>query len=353
MFLKNYKFEIIIGSALSLMSVYLFYQLMTIKPKGTGLVDKLSFEMIRPHKDLVNEFSLDGREVDSQFENPFVKKNPASKNEHKNNKPKLVPIKNKVAEKKTDKSKKTEKPKTGMNVRLVPRDETPLLMTEDSPNYNPSVSTQSNQTGKNTEPKDKKKSPEEEKKTKSISEFVDLLTDPKPERIGELVAALKNNEINMSEFYDFVGKMLKSERPNVQSVGVYLAYHTSTYEAFRIVATNQEILNPEVKAYSEQFFTSFTQPSKLSVIAQALQSNDIKVVIKAGEVIISGLQKIQNGQSIDYGARFNRGNNEVKSASVLGYFLPIAESLKTNQNQTIASLGAALSEQLSRFSATP
>ncbi len=357
MIFKEYKLEIIIGSGLSFMSMYLFYQLMTIKPRILNSGDKMSFEMIRPHKDAVNEFSLDGREVDSRFVNPFVKKDLA-KNANKNGaKPSLAPIKNKMADKKKDSSKKDDQKKTGIKVNVVSRDPSRPLGNEDDRSYYYNAqanvaTTKSNPGNKKNKTPDKKVT-EQELKTKSLAEFVDLLTDPKPERIGLLVTAIGNHEVNDGELHDFIGKMLKSDKSNVQSVGIYLAYYLPTVGSFQLVATNQDTLNPEVKAYSEQFLTSFTQPSKLPVLAQALQSTDIKVVVKAGEVIISGLQKIKNGQTIDYGARSNRGNNEVKSASVLGYFLPIAESLKSSQNQTIAGIGNALSQQLSQFSNTP
>lgn len=356
MFLKEYKFEIIIGSSLSFLSVYLFYQLMTIKPRAVNPMDKISFEMIRPHTDKINDFSLEDRQIDSRFINPFVKKDILDNHVNKNPKQNLVPIKNKVAQKKTDKAKKTEKRKSGMEVKIVSRDpQNPMSQNEE--NYNNHYQQVNNTRSAKADDKQKadanKNELDPEHKTKSMSEFVDLLTDPKPERIGELVTAIQNNEINKAELYNFIGKMLKSEKSNVQSVGVYLAYYVPTYESFQLVASSQETLNPEVKSYSEQFLTSFTQPSKLAVLAQALQSSDIKVIVKAGEVIISGLQKIKSGQTIDYGARSNRGDNTVKPTSVLGYFLPIAESLKSSQNQTIASIGMALSQQLSQFTNTP
>lgn len=350
---KDYKFEILIGSTLALASVYLFYQLMTIKPRQVNPLDKMSFEMIRPQKDVVNEFSLDGREIDSRFENPFVKKD--LHKDQKDLKPKFVPI----TQKNVKKDNKVKKPevaqKKGIQTRVIPRDQARTLTDQDeSGNGGYTNNNNTNGTNKNNDRKQSDKLNEEKNDKLSMSEFADLLVDPKPERVKELVAALGSNKIEMNEYYAFLGKMLdSSDKPAVQSVGVYLAYYTPTYESFRIVVTHQDKLNAEVKTYSEQFLASFSQSGKLPILAQALQSNDIKVVVKAGEIIINGLQKIQNGQSIDYGARNNRGNNEAKSASMLGYFAPIAENLKSSQNQTIASIGSALSQQLSQMGATP
>ncbi len=356
--MKNYKWEILIGSTLSFMAMYLFYQLMTIKPRTVDPLDKISFEMIRPNSDIVSEFSLDGREVDSRFVNPFVKKDLGGHSDSKHQKLKPPQAKNNkvTATKKTEKPKADEKKKTGISTKFYPADfVSGNTDTIDGNNYNtrPPVNSTPSANAHNNNPKAANAKKEDEKKKRSISEFADLLVDPKTERIGALVTAIKNEEIAAGELQSFIGQMLKSDKSNVQSVGIYLAYYTPGYQGFSVVATNQETLNPEVKTYSEQFLTSFTQPSKLSVLAQALQSSDIKVVVKAGEVIISGLQKIKSGQAIDYSARSNRGNNEVKSASVLGYFLPIAENLKSSQNQTIASIGNALSQQLSQFTATP
>lgn len=354
MFFKDYKFEIIIGSGLALMSVYLFYQLLTIKPKQVNPLDKMSFEMIRPQNDAVNEFTLDGREIDSRFENPFVKKNSGHKDQ-KDGKPKLVPITQKNTAKKEDKAKKQEPAKKkGMQVRVVPRDSMRPLSPDENSEFTPYANNKDAGNGQNKNNLPKNEDTKNEEKKRSLSEFADLLTDPKSERVKELIAALSSGEINTAELYPFIERMLQTtDKPAVQSVGIYLAYYSPTYESFRVVTTHQDKLSPEVKAYSEQFLTSFSQASKLPILAQALQSSDIKVVVKAGEVIIMGLQKIKNGQSIDYGARNNRGNNEAKSSSFLGYFLPIAENLKSSQNQTIASIGSALSQQLSQLGTTP
>jgi hypothetical protein len=351
MFFKEYKLEILVGSSLALASVYMFHQLMTIKPKSVNAGDKISFEMIRPHKDIVNEFTLDGREIDSRFENPFFKKDLGKHADKKTVKPNLVPIQKKVASKKKE-TAKPETKKTGMQVNVVPRDQKQRMNSDiEYDNGGSGVKLQT-VSGADTNKEPQKK--ETEKTTKrSISEFVDLLIDPKTERIGQLVTAIQAGEINQSELYNFLGKMINSDKPKVQSVGIYLAYYVPTYESFSLVASHQDTMAGEVKTYSDQFLNSFNQAAKLSVLAQALQSNDIKVVVKAGEVIILGLQNIKNGKTIDYGARSNRGTNEVKSSSFLDYFLPIAESLKSSQNQTIASLGSALSQQLSSIVSTP
>jgi hypothetical protein len=310
--------------------------------------------MIRPQAERLNEFTLDGREIDSRFENPFVKKS-VTDADKKNLKPNLVPILKKPTVKKTEQAKKVEAKKKGLQVSVVNRDERRPMDSETDAEYMARVNNQNNNKVANNENKkqtDAEKEAEKNKK-RSLAEFVDLLTDPKPERIGQLVTAIKNGDIETRELYNFLDKMMSSDKPNVQSVGIYLAYYVPTVESFKMVVLHQEKLNPEVKAYSDQFLTSFNQPSKLPVLAQALQSNDIKVVLKAGEVVIFGLQNIKNGQTIDYGARSNRGNNEVKSSSFLGYFMPIAELLKSSQDQTVASLGNSLAQQLSQIGSTP
>lgn len=356
MFFREYKIEILVGSTLALASVYMFYQLMTIKPRHVSPGDRISFEMIRPQKDIVNEFTLDGREIDSRFENPFVKKDLGNHSDKKNIKPNLVPIQKTPVVKKKDVAKKSDTKKSGMQVNVVPRDQQPRMNSESGNDYEVNGNMQpysGNDTNKPNKDKDPLKKEKEETAKRSLSEFVDLLTDPKTERIGELVTAIKNGQIDQKELYDFLGKMMASDKPKVQSVGIYLAYYVPTYESFRLVTVNQDKMSGEVKSYSDQFLNSFNQAAKLPVLAQALQTNDIKVVVKAGEVIILGLQNIKNGQNIDYGARNNRGTNEIKSSSFLDYFLPIAENLKSSQNQTIASLGSALYQQLSSVASTP
>ncbi|MCB0368339.1 MAG: hypothetical protein KDD45_02600, partial [Bdellovibrionales bacterium] len=111
-------------------------------------------------------------------------------------------------------------------------------------------------------------------------------------------------------------------------------------------------LNAQVANYANEFLYSFNNQAKLQYLGQALQSNDIKIVSKAGEVIILGLQKIKNGQTISYVGRDGRGNNDISSLQSFEFLLPIAENLQNSGNQSLASVGLSISQEMGTTTVT-
>ena len=71
---KDYKYEIIIGSGMAFVFASLFLNILNWTPKKTGILSNVSFEMVRPVSEFRNEYSLNDREIDKEFVNPFKKK---------------------------------------------------------------------------------------------------------------------------------------------------------------------------------------------------------------------------------------------------------------------------------------
>jgi hypothetical protein len=345
---KDYKYEIIIGSGMAFVFASLFLNILNWTPKKTGILSNVSFEMVRPVSEFRNEYSLNDREIDKEFVNPFKKKEATKAQEAKANKPKLVPVKNQVAKKDQTNSKKDIK-KKGMDVTIVPRSQNLGLTPSDSDQYNNNYNQNPNNVtaNPNVNKKQNVKTPnDEDVKVKTAADFSDLATNPTAEKVKEIILAYKNGEISSGEFYQVVTAMVHSENPNAQSMGVYLCYNFPSVESFSIVAINLDKFNAQVKTYADEFLLSFNHQARLQYLGQALQSNDIKIVTKAGEVIILGLQKVKNGQNINYAGRDGRGNNDINSTKFFEFLLPIAEVLKKSSDQTVASVGVSISQEI-------
>ncbi len=347
---KEYKYEIIFGTGLSLFFVSLFVNILSWTPKKVGLFKDVSFEMIRPISDYRNEYSLKDREIDRQFINPFTKKKLSKESHPKISQPKLVPIKKKQANnaEKKSQNKKTNNNSNKLALRIIPKDQQQGLSPGDldySNNvYNPRQTYLINET-----PKTKKNilnNEDDEKIKKTASDFMDLSNNPDTEKIKELILTYKRGEISTQDFYQVVNSMVKSSNPNVQSLGVYLCYNFPSLQSFSIVTLNLDRFNDQVKSYGQEFLFSFNHQAKLQYLGQALQSSDIKIVMKAGEIIILGLQKIKNGQSINYAGREGRGNNDIDSTKFFEFLLPIAENLKKSGNASVASIGDSIYQEM-------
>lgn len=343
---KEYKYEIIIGAGFAFLFSSLFLNILSWTPKKSGFLNNVSFEMARPQSDFRNEYSLDGREIDKEFVNPFKKKD-SVKSDDKKNQPKLVPVQKQEVKKQQANNTKKEEKKNGMKVNVVERSKSDGLTPSDYDFNN--NSRQNNNTAlapniNNAVKKDAKT--DEEKKKKTSADFADLISKPTQERVKEFVMAYKNGELSSGDFQVVVTAMLSSENPNSQSMGVYICYSFPNVNTFSMVTLNLDHFNEQVKSYANEFLFSFNHQAKIQYLGQALQSNDIKIVTKAGEVIILGLQKVKNGQNIVYAGREGRGNNDINSTKFFAFLLPIAESLKKSGNQTVASVGNSISQEI-------
>lgn len=342
---KDYKYEIIIGAGFAFVFSSLFLNILNWTPKKSGFLNNVSFEMARPQSDFRNEYSLDGREIDKEFVNPFKKKELA-KNDDKKNQPKFVPVKTQEQKKQQVNNTKKEDKKTGMKVNVVERSKNPGLSASDLELNNNHYQNNNSGTVDSGNPVAKQDvKPEDEKKKKS-SDFTDLVSKPTQERVKEFIMAYKNGELAAGDFQVVVTAMLSSSNPNAQSMGVYICYSFPNVNTFSMVTLNLDHLNEQVKAYANEFLFSFNHQAKIQYLGQALQSNDIKIVTKAGEVIILGLQKVKNGQNIVYAGREGRGNNDINSTKFFEFLLPIAETLKKSSNQTVASVGSTISQEI-------
>ena len=339
---KNYKYELIFGSGLIALFAALFMNILNWSPKKAGLLSNVSFEMVRPKSDYRNEYSLKDRAIDREFVNPFKKREQNAKNE-KPQKPKMVPI-TKVADSKKSKSTKMEQKKSGLSVNVVPRSPSRPIVSSIDSDFNSGYDlsnrqqTQEHAKTQNNIPKQ-----DEEKKK---SDFSDLVSNPTQEKLKEFILAYKQGNITSDEFYAVVEKMLISPNPNAQSMAVYACYTFPSVTSFSVVAENSDSLNAEVKSYANDFLLSYNHQARLQYLGQALQSKNLKVVMKAGEVIISGLQKVKSGSIISYTGRESRGNNNITSTKSFDFLVPIAETLKKSTDQSVVALGQTLSEEL-------
>lgn len=343
---KDYKYEIIIGASLAILFSSLFAHILRWTPKKSGFLNNVSFEMARPQSDFRSEFSLEGREIDKEFVNPFKKKEAVQSNNKTDKQPgKLVPIKKQEVKKEQAKADK-KIDKKGFKVNVVERSNSQGLSPSDyDHSYNPYRTNNISGGGgviNNIKPDAKL----EEENKKTAKDFADLATKPTQEKVKEFILAFKNGEISSAEFAQVVAAMLDSENPNAQSMAVYISYSFPNVTTFSLVTLSLDHLNEQVKTYANEFLFSFNHQAKIQYLGQALQSNDIKIVTKAGEVIILGLQKVKNGQNIVYAGREGRGNNDINSTKFFAFLLPIAETLKKSQNQTVASVGNALSQEI-------
>lgn len=351
---KNQNFGIVIGLITISTIGYVFYSMLHWSSNRNGKQrEEISYEMIRTKSDFRTEYSLNDREVEREFINPFEKKK-TNKNEH-GKKSNLVPIKksNSKVGAKDDKKQSLAKNK-GMKVNIVSRDQarSGLTANETDENYNNSYrySNLSKNVNNNILPKE---DPKLKNKTTSASGYLEILEKPSTELANQLIQAYRKGEVSSEEYYGYIDTLVRSNNPKAQSIGIYLSYNYATIETFSVVTLSYDQFSDEVKVYADQFLSGFNSQSKLSVLGKALQSENSKIVLKAGEIVISGLQKVKKGQNIEYTGREGRGNNNVTSISYFQFLLPIVQLLTGSNDQNVAVVGSTIMQEMSASSSLP
>lgn len=338
------EISLIAGLALALFGLFSLFRPMSEGRKFE--TQDIAYEMARPNSFTPAEYDLSGREVDRQYINPFEKVEPPSK---------PTPLKKSVvAPKKTSSQKTADKKnsskngkKAGVDVKVVGGTEKTLSDSEgQSHPTGPTVTdlrdpnkqnAKKNETAKDENPKDQR-SPDQWKAL--------LLAEPTYDNMKKLMAAFSNKEIDEGNFYRIVQSLIENQNPQIQSVGLYGAQGFPSVQSFTMIVKNEDILTGNSKKFAEQILLAYNQPQTVNVLGQVLRVNDEAVVMKAGEVILAGIQKYKNGESVSEGNRTSRGSVGIKSASQYSVLVPTLQQLAGHASASVVQLANSVLSQI-------
>ena len=317
----------------------------------------MSYSMPRPKSALYNFFfGLEGREIERTEINPFKDK--------KANDKKVVAAKNlpKIDLKKQEADKKAAlqkaaaaaaavaaKKKAEVKVNVVNSNlENPLKASD--------LNTKThNQTGGGAVQGGEASGREGEtrKETLSAAQWRALvLGQPTKENVMKLVTAFNNKEVDAHTLYLIMSDLMQSSNSETQGLGLSIAQSIPSLRSFSIVADNYDKLDAANKKTADTYMMSYMQGSKLSVLALALQSDNIEVVTHAAQVMVSGLEAVRKGQKSDVRTDTGRGIVSSSSGSAYSQFVSIFQNLLKSSDSTVASLAQNALTQIQSLSNT-
>ncbi len=344
------EISVIMGLGITLFGLFSLFRPMSA-PHGFGAKD-IAYEMARPNSFTPGEYDLSQREIDRRYINPFEKvEAPGSTNTKK-----AATAATKKTDAKKAKDKKTQannKKKPTSTVNVVDGRKNTLSDSEEQKTaaINPPVN-QQNQNNNNT---DKNAKDDQKKDGRSPDQWrALLLAEPTYENMKALMAAYADKQIDDGNFYKIIQSLLENQNAQTQNVGLYGAQSFPSVQSFSLIVKSEDVLSGNSKKFAEEILLGYNQPQSIAILGQVLRSNEDAIVMKAGDVILAGIQKYKNGESISEGNRTTRGDVKIRSASQYSVLIPILQQLSTNQNTSVSQLaGSVLSQIQSLLASSP
>jgi hypothetical protein len=324
---------------------------------------EVNYNMPRPKSALYNFFfGLEGREIQRKEIDPFkdkqsststaggsVRKADAKKDATKAAAAKATVAKNAAA------AAAHKKPEVKVNV--IPKDEkNGLSATADGVNPRPAASAAAamaqamNAAGAMPVADD-------DKVRLSPSQWRSLVVgQPTKENVAKLIAAFNEKEVDAGTLYMIMNDLEQSSNAETQVQGLTIAQQVPSLRSFTVTSSNYDKFDATVKRSADAYFLSYMQPSRLPILAMALQSEDNSVVHRAAQVMVTGLRTVKSGGAVaDASSRPGRGvsglmNPPAKTS--YANFIPLFEHLEKNSDSTISGLAQNALTQLQALSNT-
>jgi hypothetical protein len=363
-----------INAVIGMVAIALFVSFLILKPKEQNtesFIDEvLTVNMPRPVKDFLLGFSLEGRKVIREIEdlNSSAKERKFKKIvETKNGTQAAVETKKTAAEKKRDEKRRREYLAKQSEVRnfrmrvvqeseryrkeLVRRELEKLSReTQQLEQYVGEVRRQDKSPEK-FEPEDQ---PEKEKLTADQWKSL-ILSQPTQENILRLIEALKKDEIDSSSYLEIASTLMRDNSEEKKKLGVMALTANLNLESFSIAVKIQGSLTGAPQKSVQDYLFSYNRIQGISVLDQALKSQDTEVRTVAADVISRAITAIRSGQPL-FSTSTSRGSRgEASSSTTLETYrrlLPTLQWLVSNPNLGLTQWAQGLLSQL-QSSSTP
>lgn len=288
--------------------------------------ETLVYEMPRPVKsDMSSDFSLGDREIIREL----VKKPKKETKAVAQVKP-VAPPPKKVAQKKKDK-KDSDSKKPSVEVNVVDADESRPTDDYENTRRPMEVSAEGGRPAAET--------PEEEKPVKTLAEWRSLLAaQPSRENMNAFIKAWRDGEIDAAGFYQVVQEMLLSKKKVAESTALYGLQQVPHVMTFAMISRQIGNLSSENQTLASQILMSYSHPSRLLILDQALRMKDPVVITRAAAAINAGLERAKSGQAAD--PRQARSNEPVNPSSVAPFarFVPTFQQWQQSGEPTLVGL---------------
>lgn len=319
--------EWIIVPVVAVFVVALGFLMSQMQTKKTKEAMEIKYQMPRPQDEYVGQYSLDGRQINRQYINPFTQKNKPQEVKQE----KIQGLKNN--KKVVQKPKTTNKAQGLLNkkqfdVQVVDQTQNAL-----NQNFGHNGSHQRSIQIEKQQPVDKKSKEQNASIVKSISQWIELLKkNPNADNVISLVKAYRQKSIDTSGFYQIINTLLSSDQTELNQVGLYALQLQPETQAFQFASRKLSSMDAQSETAQalQQYVLGFNEAQKIPTLVQVLKSKDLIAIAKAVEVLSQFNEKSalqgrfqQRGQQAD----------QLQFTQLMSYF----KTLLSSENETVVS----------------
>lgn len=182
-----------------------------------------------------------------------------------------------------------------------------------------------------------------------------VVGQPTKANVMKLITAFNNKDVDAAALYMIMNDLMQSSNAETQGLGLLIGQSIPSLRSFTIVSSNYDKLEATVKKSADAYMATYMQPSRLSILAMALQSDDSQVVVHAAQVMVAGLEKVKSGQApANDGNRYDTGRGVVAASTGKSYtqFVSILQNLVASGDSSVVALAQNALTQIQSLSNT-
>ncbi|MFN3455611.1 MAG: hypothetical protein ACK41T_11690 [Pseudobdellovibrio sp.] len=312
--------------------------------------DEINYKMGKV-QDQFSDYSLEGREVDREFyTDPAKVKYEQEQAKKAENLKKEQEQKAKVAEQKKKEEKKQQQQKIAQknNTNSTPKknvSQTHSLETnklthqniKQQSAYKASFYAPNSANQKATGSAATALEDTDKKSQKSYEELRnEFYSKPSQEAVITLVNSYKKGEVSKETYYKFITELLTQKEASYVSYGLYALRLSPSYESFSLLVKYEESANDSYKTYVNESLLAYNQSKNVNILQAAIQSSDKQVVLKALNVIATGVNQIKSGDVSQLTDGRNKREAASTTISIKNYtaFISLIDRLMTTATDT-------------------
>lgn len=336
-----------------------FFGVFSLVNKATPLSkniegSRINYKMARPESPY-SEYTLEGRELDAQYEGLPEEKVKELKKEAA--KAKVADAKKKEAAKKqAEVVKKQEAARKAQVARTQKQAGKPLpAFSKTTPLAKPVGSNYANNSAGSyfQQAADANAAPLADGSDKNKKKFADyrnmIFANPTPEIMGQIVAAYRKGEISAAEYQAIAQDLLEQSDAKYQGIGLLALRSVPSLASLSQLVHAQPTLSTAYQSYIEQAYLAYFYPQNISYFSAALGTQDKTLQTKVLSLLSVNIKKLIDGdQNVFVDARNQRATStSTFTVSSFVSLVPSLQALGKSEDLEIAEMANTIQSWIS------
>lgn len=182
---------------------------------------------------------------------------------------------------------------------------------------------------------------------KSFAEWRSLIFEkPTSENLSLFVAALRKNEVSMTEYQVLAQDLLDQTDVRLKALGLQALRSVPSLQSFSQLVHAQSTLPETYQSYVDQALQSYVQPQNLQYLNQALATRDKVVILKSLNLLQTNLTLLSHGDQSGFTDPRSRREDAATTLTMASFrsLIPTLTSIGSAGDQDLSGLAQQVME---------